>query len=269
MKFIAYLFFGLLISQTLFSQKQIKMVLIEGGTFEMGSDTENFPDESPVHTVKLNDFYISQYEVLYDDYLAFCKVAGYSPPEGEMGYPAVNISWERAVMLCNWLSGRDGYEHAYKIRRDDSKGVFEVSCDFEKNGYRLPTEAEWEYAARGGHRGKRSIFSGSNSPYNVAWFSENHKNKKHKPGELYPNEIGIYDMSGNVEEWCWDFYQRDYYKHSPEVNPKGPVAGIGRVIRGGSMRSRMDYIIITRRQFKDENHRDMYLGLRLVRTKTD
>lgn len=251
-----------------YSQKDVKMVLVEGGTFTMGSSEENYPCEKPVYEVTVSSFYMSQYEILHDDYWAFCKAAGYPEPYGRFGFPAASISWERAVMFCNWLSGRDGYEHAYTIVRDEKKGIFEASCDFSKNGYRLPTEAEWEYAAKGGHRAKPSMFSGSNSPYLVAWFSENYQGLEHKPGELQPNELGIYDMSGNVEEWCWDYYSLTYDKTNT-MNPSGPATGETRIIRGGSRRSKMEHIMTTRRQHKSQKDKDMYLGFRVVRTKTD
>jgi formylglycine-generating enzyme required for sulfatase activity len=127
----------------MFAQKDLKMVKVEAGSFEMGSDNEQFKDENPKRTVTVNAFYISQYEILFDDYAGFCKIAGYSEPYGEPGFPATNITWERAVMMCNWLSRRDGFNKAYKIALDDKGNVLDVSCDFASNGYRLPTEAEW------------------------------------------------------------------------------------------------------------------------------
>ncbi len=265
---IALFFFVLFAAATLPAQKDIKMVKVEAGTFTMGSNEKNFPEEHPPHEVTVNSFYISQYEINFDDYSAFCKAAGYAEPYGQSGFPATGLSWERAVMFCNWLSGREGLEHAYTIVRDDKKKIFEATCDFSKSGYRLPTEAEWEYAANGGHRAKRSVFSGSNSPYNIAWFSETYKGTEHKSGELQPNELGIYDMSGNVEEWCWDYYSNDYSK-SGKVNPTGPETGDERVIRGGSRRSKMEYIMITRRQHKPQKEKDSYLGFRVVRSITD
>ncbi len=251
------------------AQKAIRTVVVESGSFIMGSNDKTFPDENPAHSITVNAFYMSQYEILYDDYWAFCKAAGYPEPSGKFGYPVTNISWEHAVMLCNWLSGRDGFDHAYTIDRDDKKKYFSATCDLTKNGYRLPTEAEWEYAARGGHRSKNSKFSGSNSPYFSAWFVENSPNIDKKPGEMRPNEVGIYDMSGNIEEWCWDIYDEKYYAKSEKINPKGPKSGTSRVVRGGSRRNKMEYIGVTRRQFKAPTERDMYLGFRAVRTKTD
>jgi len=234
----------------------------------MGSNNKKFKNETPEHTVKLDTFYIAQYEISFDDYRAFCKVAGFSDPYGESGFPATNISWRRAVMMCNWLSRRDGFDKAYKIVRDEKAGIFEVTCDFNSNGYRLPTEAEWEYAAKGGDRSKGFMFSGSNSPYSVAWFSENYKGEEHKSGELLPNEAGIYDMSGNVAEWCWDIYDETYYRHSDSVNPKGPDTGDYRVVRGGTRRDKMEHIVITRRSYLEPEKKNLYIGFRPVRTKS-
>ena len=259
---------SLIIGVSVFSQKNIKMVLINGGTFEMGSNSKQFKDETPVHKVKIDTFYIAQYEINFNEYKAFCKVAGFSDPYGETDFPATNITWERAVMMCNWLSRRDGFDKAYKITRDEKAGIFEVSCDFNSNGYRLPTEAEWEYAARGGDRSKGFKFSGSNMPYSVAWFNENYKGEEHKSGELLPNEIGLYDMSGNVAEWCWDLYDGTYYSHSESINPKGPDVGQNRNFRGGTRRDKMAHIILTRRSYLNQKKKNLYLGFRVVRTKS-
>ncbi len=256
-------------SISMFSQKSIRMVTAKGGTFQMGSKEKNFPDESPIRTLTVKSFYISQYEIFHDDYWAFCKAAGYAEPTGKFGLTATNISWQHAVMMCNWLSGRDGFQHAYTINRDDKTGLFEATCDFTKNGYRLPTEAEWEYAARGAHRDKPSVYAGSNSPYNVAWFFENAQSSEKKSGELRPNEIGVYDMSGNIEEWCWDVYAETYDAKAEKTNPTGPKTGTERVIRGGSRRNKPEFVTVTRRQHKTPKERDAYLGFRVVRTKTD
>ena len=252
-----------------FSQKDIKVVSVKGGLFEMGSKSDFFKDETPIHELTIDDFFISQYEISFDDYAAFCAIAGYSEPYGTTEFPATNITWQRAVMMCNWLSTRAGFDKAYKIQRNDKEDIFNVTCDFKSNGYRLPTEAEWEYAAKGGHRSKDYRFSGSNSPYNVAWFSETYNGTEHKSGELLPNEIGIYDMSGNIAEWCWDYYNEIYYSKSEQLNPKGPDVGSNRVFRGGTRRDKMKNIEISRRSFLEQDKKSLYVGFRVVRTKTD
>lgn len=247
----------------------IKTVFVEGGTFEMGSNNKNFKDETPIHKVRVDSFYIAQCEIPFDDYSAFCKQAGYSESYGTPDYPATNISWQRAVMMCNWLSRRDGFDRAYDIQRDDKDTYFRVTCDFKSNGYRLPTEAEWEYAAKGGHRSKNFKYSGSNSPFSVAWYSDTYQGLEHKSGELLPNELGIYDMTGNVSEWCWDRYDETYYTKKDSINPKGPDVGSYRVYRGGSRRNKIIYIENTRRFYLEENKKDLYLGFRVVRSKVE
>lgn len=269
-KFIGILCFVMLfISASGAAQNIIEVVPVEGGSFVMGNDSARYADEKPAHKVTLPSFYISQYEVSFDDYLAFTKVAGYPEPYGTKGMPVTNISWQKAVLFCNWLSTREYLDHAYKIKRDDKKGIFEVSCDFSSNGYRLPTEAEWEYAARGGNKSKSYKYAGSNSPYKVAWFAENSKGADKKSGTLLPNEIGVYDMSGNVAELCWDYYASDYYKNSPEFHPKGSETQYDRVYRGGSRRSKPEYLEVSRRFRIPERDTDMNVGMRVVRTKTD
>lgn len=267
MKKVYFTTIVLFLSLYVFSQKEIKMVKINGGTFEMGSNSKKFKNETPKHKVTLDTFFIAQYEMRYDDYKAFCKVAGYSDPYGESGFPATNISWERAVMMCNWLSRRDGLDKAYHIQRDEKAGIFEVTCDFSSEGYRLPTEAEWEYAAKGGDRSKGFKFSGSNMPYSVAWFNENYKGIEHKSGKLLPNEAGLYDMSGNIAEWCWDFYDESYYSHSDSINPKGSDVGENRVFRGGTRRDKMINIFLTRRSFLNQKKKNLYVGFRVARSK--
>jgi len=252
-----------------FSQKKIKTVLVKAGTFEMGSSSEKFKDEVPVHEVTLDAFYISQYEIPYEDYKTFCAIAGYYEPYGVDGFPVASITWERAVMMCNWLSRRDGFDRAYKIERDEKKKIFNATCNFKSNGYRLPTEAEWEYAAKGGHRSKEYTFSGSNSPFLVAWFNKTYEGLDHKSGELTPNEIGIYDMTGNVGEWCWDFYDASYYSKKSVTNPKGPKVGTTRVYRGGTRRDKMENIEVSRRAFFIQKKKNLYIGVRVVRTKLD
>ena len=133
----------------------------------------------------------------------------------------------------------------------------------------MPTEAEWEYAAKGGHRSKDYSFSGSNSPYIVAWFSETYNGIEHKSGELLPNELGLYDMTGNIAEWCWDYYSESYYSQSESVNPKGPDVGSTRVFRGGTRRDKMKNIEISRRSYLEQDKKNLYVGFRVVRAKTD
>jgi len=179
------------------------MVFVEGGTFQMGSNSGD-SDEKPVHTVTVKGFWISKYEVTQAEY---SRVMGTNPSYFKCDdCPVENVSWEDAV------------EYARRV------------------GGRLPTEAEWEYAARGGTQSRGYRYSGSNNLDEIGWYNNNSGSKTHPVGQKQPNELGLYDMSGNVWEWCEDWYSSEYYQNSPQVEPKGPSSGTDRVLRGGSWR---------------------------------
>ena len=138
------------------------------------------------------------------------------------------------MKFCNKKSLSEGLTPCYTINGTN------VTCNFNSNGYRLPTEAEWEYAAKGGQNSRGYKYSGGNNIGEVAWYISNSGGKTHPVGQKNPNELGLYDMSGNVWEWCNDLYGSVYYKNSPSNNPKGPSSGRGRVLRGGSWYSNPD-----------------------------
>ena len=227
-----------------------EMVFVQGGTFEMGQPDPNialprlFDDEQPVHEVTLTDFYIGQYEVTQAQWAAVVPeyAPNYNHGQGDT-HPAYRISWYDAVTFCNRLSQQEGYTPVYYADAgftqvydalDDGSGT--VYQDPTANGYRLPTEAEWEYAARGGAQSEGYQYSGSDDINEVAWWDVNNDNSvsSQPAGTKAPNELGIYDMSGNVWEWCWDWYDSGYYGNSPPCAPLGPDGGSGRVLRGGS-----------------------------------
>ena len=178
------------------------MVFVQGGTFQMG-DGANV-DTRPVHTVTLNDFYIDRYEVTVLQYGLFARATGHSVPAifPNDSLPMAFVDWSDAVDYAQWM------------------------------GKRLPTEAEWEYAARGGSRSRGYLFSGSNDADSVAWNAGNSGNKPHPVGQKKSNELGISDMSGNVWEWCKDWHAA--YNAAPQTNPQGPDSGTTRIMRGGS-----------------------------------
>lgn len=162
--------------------------------------------------------------------------------------PITGVTWRDAIVYCNWLSEKNRLPVAYKFKKVDlGDNIFEeqvVMVDANGNettdvtlvkGYRLPTEAEWEYAARGGKKTSNFMFSGSNNPGEVAWTDETTYGKgPQMVGSLKPNELGIYDMSGNAWEWCYDFYQKDFYStNKNNTNPIGPSRSLYKVIRGG------------------------------------
>ena len=201
------------------------MVFVKGGTFQMGSNNGE-SDEKPIHTVTVNDFYIGKYEVTQKQWK---EVMGNNPSyfKGD-NLPVEKISWYDALRFCNKLSGEEGLTPCYT-------GIGALSrCNFSANGYRLPTEAEWEYVARGGNKSRAYKYSGSNNCGDVAWYSGNSGSKTHSVGKKQANELGIYDMSGNVWEWCNDWYDGNYYSSSPRDNPQGPNSSPDRVFRGGS-----------------------------------
>jgi len=200
-----------------------EMVLIEGGTFQMGSYDSYI---RPVHTVEVNSFYIGKYEVTNKEYRQFDP--GHSGRWSNDNYAVEKVNWYDAINYCNWLSDKEGFERCYSGSGDD------IVCDFSKNGYRLPTEAEWEYACRAGTTTKYYWGDEDEMDDDYCWDSSNSNRTVHPVGQKKSNAWGLYDISGNVNEWCWDRYDEDYYKKSPSENPTGPSSSSKRVIRGGS-----------------------------------
>ena len=218
----------------------IDMVRVEAGTFTMGATAEMkkaWDDEKPTHQVTLtNDYYIGKYEVTQALWQA---VMGNDPSyfKGD-NLPVVDVNWD------------DCQDFLGKLNRITGKT------------FRLPTEAEWEYAARGGNKSRGYQYSGSNYPSDVAWFWDNSGFDTHAVGTKQPNELGIYDMTGNVCEWCQDWYGA--YSSSSQVNPTGANSGSYRVIRGGYWGYDASYCHSSHRTYASPGSRDISLGLRLV-----
>jgi len=236
---------------------------IDGGYFEMGATPEQGNGtrmELPVRTVAVNMFYIGTTEVTQG---LWNEVMGENPSHFKSDHvdnslPVENISWLEAVKFCNKLSEKEGLTPCYKI--DDAV----VSCNFEANGYRLPTEAEWEYAARGDDSTAQFIFSGSKKVEEVAWIKSNSDKRTHPVAQKSPNKNGLYDMTGNVAELCNDFY--DKYNPADLLNPKGPETGKKISIRGGSWNSTEGKARISARESNGTGARKSTTGLRLVRS---
>ncbi|MBN2442696.1 MAG: SUMF1/EgtB/PvdO family nonheme iron enzyme [Spirochaetales bacterium] len=239
------------------------MVLVKAGSFEMGSN-DGEDGEKPVHTIRITeDFWIGKYEVTFTAYDAFCTATGTEKPDdrgwGRGNRPVIYVSWEDAVLYCNWKSKKEGLAPCY------TGGGKKITCDFSKNGYRLPTEAEWEYAARGGNKSKGYVYAGSNIAEEVSWFDSTSDNKTRTVGTKIPNELGLYDMSGNVVEWCWDWYAKGYYKISPVSDPTGPEKGVARVFRGGCWFDVAGYVRFAYRGYNVPGGRGRGIGFRLAR----
>ena len=170
-----------------------------------------------------------------------------------MGSDPPNLSFKGCDQCpVEGVSWNDVQEFITKLKRKTNKT------------YRLPTEAEWEYAARGGNKSRGYTYSGSNSVGDVAWYSENSGSQTHPVGQKQANELGIYDMTGNVWEWCGDWYDSDYYKGSPAFNPEGPSSGSYRVSRGGGWGNYPRSCRTSHRGYNTPGARLDYLGFRLV-----
>ena len=218
-----------------------KMVKVFGGTFQMGATSEqggdSDSDERPVHYVSLSDYWIGETEVTQALWQA---VMGSNPSEftGDSQRPVENVSWNDCQTFIQTLNELTGMS------------------------FRLPTEAEWEFAARGGISTQGYKYSGSNTIGDVAWYTSNSGSKPHPVATKSPNELGLYDMSGNVREWCQDWYGS--YSSSAQTDPVGPSSGSDRVERGGSWGSNARYCRVTSRDYETPSYRYYSLGLRLA-----
>jgi sulfatase modifying factor 1 len=226
--FLITILFFLSLSGHVQAQKPPDMLKVDGGTFNMGdAKGTGEPDERPVHTVTLKSFSLSKTEVTVAQWRVYCKAIQRSMPDAPAwgwkdDHPIVSVSWEEAVAYCKWLSDKTGKK------------------------YRLPTEAEWEYAAKGGKKSKKFLFSGSQEINDVGWYRNNSNGTTHPVAQKKPNELGLYDMSGNAWEWCSDFLEE--YSPGPVTDPAGAATGTFVLRRGGSWddaltRSRSTYRI--------------------------
>jgi formylglycine-generating enzyme required for sulfatase activity len=216
------------------------MKYLSGNSFSMGSEeSDAYSDEKPVHTVRVGAFYMGKYEVTFAEYDRFCDATSRQKPSdqgwGRGNRPVINVSWDDAIAYCQWLSSTTG------------------------KTYRLPTEAEWEYSARGGENYK---YAGSNDVNTTAWNTTNSDAKTHPVGQKQANGFGLYDMAGNVWEWCGD-WKSDYNSNS-QSNPTGAASGSTRVYRGGSWNFDARYCRVSNRYYDTPTGRDTRLGFRVV-----
>jgi formylglycine-generating enzyme required for sulfatase activity len=244
----------------------IRLRRIPAGSFFMGSrdgDAQADGDERPGHDARLGAFYLGETEVTQGQYRA---VTGESPShfKGSDDLPVEKVSWLEAVRFCNALSQKEGLRPYYRIAGDD------VSVpDWKGAGYRLPTEAEWEYACRAGPGGAGAFCFGDDAGQlgRYAWYNANSDSKTHPVGQKLPNAFGLFDMHGNVWEWCWDW--RAPYGANPAIDPVGPRMASFRVIRGGSWNS---ISRSTRSAYRSWNAPEIwhdYLGFRLARVRSE
>jgi formylglycine-generating enzyme len=263
------------------------MVFIEGGNFQMGDYfEEGMTNEEPVHSVTLSSFYMSKFLVTQKEWTEHMPAGTYDYGQGD-DYPAYGLSWYGAVKYCNLRSIAEKLTPVYSIDGSadpaDWGGVPSgqnavwdgAVCDWSANGYRLPTEAEWEYAARGGiHYTDRYRYSGCHETddlTNYAWYSGNNSPYGSKPvGTKLSNQIGLYDMSGNLFEWCWDWYSDLYYQECDEqetvTDPYGPFPGEDRVLRGGVWNFDASESRVSFRNFHGPSYKYGSFGFRIVRT---
>jgi formylglycine-generating enzyme required for sulfatase activity len=277
-----------------------QMVLVEAGTFQMGDEVGDLWDETkPVHTVTLTyNYWIGKHQVTFNEYDLFSQATGGDPLYdfgwGREDRPVMRLTWWDMIDYCNWLSEREGLKPAYNDKEQllDING--KVTTDITQvQGYRLPTEAEWEYAASGGHKADpdspRFLYAGSNDIEEVAWYSGNsggewiflgsssrvdysqhgaslYEGRSTQPvGQKQPNQLGIYDMSGNVWEWCHDWY--GLYTEDDKVNPIGAPTGHVRVMRGGSWIFGSKDCRVGNRFYRGAYDKVFRLGFRIARTE--
>ncbi len=204
----------------------LEMVVIPAGWFEMGN-AKGMDDELPVHRVWVDSFWMDRYEVVQSQFRKFqiSDPSHFKDPNR----PLEQMNWTDATIYCNERSLAEGLELCY----DETTW----KCNFQANGYRLPTEAEWEYACRAGTSTQYSFGNSAARLGDYAWFADNSGGKTHPVGQKKPNPWGLHDMHGNVAEWCYDRYAANYYAQSPERNPQGPKEGRERVLRGGAWNS--------------------------------
>lgn len=227
-------------------------VFVPAGSFQMGCPDGMAgcqSDEKPIHTVSLKAFHLAKTEITVAQYRAYCELTGKSMPAPPPGgfkddIPISNVTWAEAQAFCQWLSAQTGQT------------------------WRLPTEAEWEYAAKGGPQSAQreaTAYVGNASVDVVGWVDHNSGARPHPVAQKQPNALGLYDMSGNVWEWCSDWYSSTYYHDATPENPTGPPSGTGRALRGGSWYAPASSARVSERSADNPAGRNFARGFRPLR----
>jgi len=231
------------------TESGVPMVLISGGTFIMG-DARGAQDEKPPHQVTVRSFYIDKYEVTQEEYQRVMR-ANPSRWKGAKN-PVDQVRWSDAVRYCNARSRLEGLQPCYDLKT--------WRCNFAANGYRLPTEAEWEYACRAGSNTRYCFGDDPRQLRLYAWMKENAGGRSRPVGGKLPNRWGLHDLHGNVAEWCNDFYSAHYYATSPGKDPQGPREGDTKVVRGGCFSSKPEECTSSHRSQEDPAYTDVCFG---------
>jgi len=253
---------------TLMHPGEPDIIYVEGGTFKMGCtedpDEDCYENEKPAHDVTLSSYNIGKFPVTQAQWLAVMGSWPGTAPSSTNGlgdnYPAYHVSWNDIVGTSGTsevINGVTYYANGFIFKLNQLTG----------KKYRLPTEAEWEYAARGGNQSAGYKYSGSNTVGDVAWYYDNHTlnyNYTKPVGTKAANELNIHDMSGNVWEWCSDWYSDTYYSETPTNNPTGPAVGSIRVLRGGSWYNGARNARVSLRGYGAPGYRSGDIGFRLA-----
>ena len=251
-----------------------EMILVEGGVFNMGNELNNdYENELPVHQVTLSSYYIGTHEINQSEWIA---VMGSNPAATpNINKPVEKVSWYSILAYCNKLSIQEGLTPVYSINgltNPTSWGNIPTSnnlvwnaavCNWSADGYRLPTEAEWEFAAKGGTPTQSFIYSGGDDLSLVGWYSGNSGAVTQRGSLKQANTLGLFDMSGNVWEFCWDLYGT--YASWNQTNPTGAFSGITRIVRGGSWYSSEEYCRVSARGYQYPHLKDNGIGFRVCR----